>query len=82
MDKQVLQSTKAVKETSHYAIAILHENEFHLTPLRGIVHLRPSFGYLDKADKRSTEKAKDMGDGKQLKYSITFYIIVFRIIFM
>lgn len=65
MDKQILQSTRALPDTSNYAVAMYHDRELHITPLRGIVHLRPSFPYLDKSDKRAKEEAKDQGDGKQ-----------------
>ena len=64
MDKQILQSTRALPDTSKYAVAVYHDNELHITPLRGIVHLRPSFTYLDKSDKRAKEEAKDHGEGK------------------
>ncbi|XP_067005407.2 DNA-directed RNA polymerase III subunit RPC5 isoform X2 [Anabrus simplex] len=63
MDKQILESTRAVTDASRYAVGILHDKEFHLTPVQGIVHLRPSFSYLDKSDKRAKELAKEMGEG-------------------
>ncbi|PNF16672.1 hypothetical protein B7P43_G05410 [Cryptotermes secundus] len=62
MDKQILQSTRALPDTSKYAVAMYHDRELHITPLRGIVHLRPSFPYLDKSDKRAKEEAKDQGE--------------------
>jgi DNA-directed RNA polymerase-3 subunit RPC5 len=62
MDKQILQSTRALPDTSKYAVAVYHDNELHITPLRGIVHLRPSFVYLDKSDKRAKEEAKEHGE--------------------
>ena len=64
MDKQILQSTRALPDASKYAVAVYHDNELHITPLRGIVHLRPSFVYLDKSDKRAKEEAKEHGEGK------------------
>jgi len=64
MDKQILQSTRALPDTSKYAVAVYHDSELHITPLRGIVHLRPSFLYLDKSDKRAKEEAKEHGEGK------------------
>ncbi|XP_069692182.1 DNA-directed RNA polymerase III subunit RPC5 [Periplaneta americana] len=62
MDKQLLQSTRALADTNNYAVAVYHDNELHITPLRGIVHLRPSFSYLDKSDKRAKEEAKEQGE--------------------
>jgi DNA-directed RNA polymerase-3 subunit RPC5 len=64
MDKQILQSTRALSDVSKYAVAVYHDSELHITPLRGIVHLRPSFVYLDKSDKRAKEEAKEHGEGK------------------
>nr|CAD7202270.1 unnamed protein product [Timema douglasi] len=62
MDKLVLTSTRAVMNASNYAVALVHENEMHVTALRGLLHLRPSFAYLDKSDKRAKEEAKDQGE--------------------
>nr|CAD7586758.1 unnamed protein product [Timema genevievae] len=62
MDKLVLTSTRAVMNASNYAVAVVHENELHVTALRGLLHLRPSFAYLDKSDKRAKEEAKDQGE--------------------
>ena len=64
MDKQVLESTRAVSDTTNYAMAVFHDKELHITPLQGIVYLRPSFGYLDLSDKRAREEAKEQGEGK------------------
>jgi DNA-directed RNA polymerase-3 subunit RPC5 len=71
MDKQILQSTRALSDTSKYAVAVYHDGELHITPLRGVVHLRPSFMYLDKSDKRAKEEAKEHGEGKHLSVSAT-----------
>jgi DNA-directed RNA polymerase-3 subunit RPC5 len=65
MDKQILQSTRAVSDTNNYAVAVYHDSELHITPLQGIVHLRPSFSYLDKSDRLAREEAKEHGEGKQ-----------------
>lgn len=60
MDKQSFISTKAVDDCSKYAVGIVHGNEIHITPLKGIIQLRPHFPYLDRSDKRArdTEKAQ------------------------
>ncbi|KAJ9580202.1 hypothetical protein L9F63_004145, partial [Diploptera punctata] len=63
MDKQVLESTRALSDTNNCAVAVYHDKELHITPLQGIVHLRPSFGYLDMSDKRAKEEAKEQGEG-------------------
>ena len=48
MDKQVLSSTHSGLSTARYVIGTLKESELHLTPLHSMVHMRPSFSYLDK----------------------------------
>ena len=60
MDKQVLTSTKAVNEAAsgRYAVGILGGNELHMTPLKGIVHLRPNLEYLDKSDKTAKSEGR------------------------
>jgi hypothetical protein len=64
MDKQILQSTRAMSDTSNYAVAVYHDSELHITPLQGIVHLCPSFTYLDKSDRLAREEAKEHGESK------------------
>ncbi len=41
---------------TRYAVGILDANELHLTPLSGVLSLRPSLSYLDKSDR--TAKAE------------------------
>nr|CAD7458170.1 unnamed protein product [Timema tahoe] len=65
MDKLVLTSTRAVMNASNYAVAVVHENELHVTALRGLLHLRPSFAYLDKSDKRAKEEGEDISGGEE-----------------
>ena len=50
MDRQVLSSTQAVRDTNRYAVGILDQNELHITPLEGVLSLRPSMEYLDQSD--------------------------------
>jgi DNA-directed RNA polymerase-3 subunit RPC5 len=76
MDKQILQSTRALSDTSKYAVAVYHDGELHITPLRGIVHLRPSFIYLDKSDKRAKEEAKEHGEGKYHSVSAAYNVSI------
>ena len=56
MDRQVLSSTQAVRDTNRYAVGILDQNELHITPLEGVLSLRPSMEYLDQSD--NTAKGK------------------------
>ncbi|NXK24804.1 RPC5 polymerase, partial [Arenaria interpres] len=67
MDKQTFCSTQAASNVSRYAAAIYKKGELHLTPLHGILQLRPSFTYLDKADAkhREREAANEGGDSSQ-----------------
>eukprot|EP00095_Tigriopus_kingsejongensis_P006678 maker-scaffold25_size650667-snap-gene-0.17 protein:Tk06678 transcript:maker-scaffold25_size650667-snap-gene-0.17-mRNA-1 annotation:"dna-directed rna polymerase iii subunit rpc5" len=62
MDKQILSSTKAVKDASRYAVGILGGNELHITPLQGILHLRPNLDYLDKSDKTAKAEGRTLDD--------------------
>ncbi|XP_033907518.1 DNA-directed RNA polymerase III subunit RPC5-like [Acipenser ruthenus] len=67
MDKQTFSSIQATTNTSRYAAAVFRKGELHLTPLHGILQLRPSFSYLDKADSkhREREAANEGGDSSQ-----------------
>ncbi|XP_011372744.1 DNA-directed RNA polymerase III subunit RPC5 [Pteropus vampyrus] len=67
MDKQTFCSSQTTSNTSRYAAALYRRGELHLTPLRGILQLRPSFSYLDKADAkhREREAAHEAGDSSQ-----------------
>ena len=47
---------QAIKNASNYAVGIYNGSELHLTPIRGVVSLKPSLNYLDKSDK--TAKAE------------------------
>ena len=50
MDKQVIASIPTGVSPNRYVAGTYRDGELHLTPLKGIVQLRPSFGYLDRAD--------------------------------
>lgn len=67
MDKQTFTSIQATTNTSRYAAAIFRKGELHVTPLQGILQMRPSFSYLDKADgkHREREAANEGGDSSQ-----------------
>ncbi|XP_053327192.1 DNA-directed RNA polymerase III subunit RPC5 [Spea bombifrons] len=67
MDKQTFSSIQAASNTSRYAAAVYRKGEIHVTPLHGILQMRPSFTYLDKADSkfREREAANEAGDSSQ-----------------
>uniref|UniRef100_A0A3Q3IPR9 DNA-directed RNA polymerase III subunit RPC5 C-terminal domain-containing protein n=1 Tax=Monopterus albus TaxID=43700 RepID=A0A3Q3IPR9_MONAL len=67
MDKQTFSSIQATTNTSRYAAAVFRKGELHITPLTGILQMRPSFSYLDKADNKTREKeaANEGGDSSQ-----------------
>ncbi|XP_046342600.1 DNA-directed RNA polymerase III subunit RPC5-like [Haliotis rufescens] len=68
MDKQVLTSSTCSMSTNRYAAGVLKDGELHLTPLHGLVQLRPGFSYLDHADTRpkpDLTAAGDVGDSSQ-----------------
>uniref|UniRef100_UPI00398F3D95 DNA-directed RNA polymerase III subunit RPC5 isoform X2 n=1 Tax=Pristiophorus japonicus TaxID=55135 RepID=UPI00398F3D95 len=67
MDKQIFSSIQSAVNTSRYAAAVYRKGELHITPLHGILQLRPSFSYLDKADAkhREREAANEAGDSSQ-----------------
>ncbi|XP_029043499.1 DNA-directed RNA polymerase III subunit RPC5 [Osmia bicornis bicornis] len=62
MDKTVLQSSRALPNCSNYAVGIFQDGELHITPLKGVIQMRPQFSYLDKSDKRVRDEAKNMGE--------------------
>ncbi|KAM4624424.1 DNA-directed RNA polymerase III subunit RPC5 [Polymixia lowei] len=67
MDKQTFSSIQAATNISRYAAAVFRKGELHVTPLHGILQMRPSFTYLDKADSkhREREAANEGGDSSQ-----------------
>lgn len=75
MDKIVLCSTRALPNCANYAIGIFQDGELHITPLKGIVQMRPQFTYLDKGDKKAKEEAKIMGEGNCVSHLYDHSII-------
>ncbi|XP_068610557.1 DNA-directed RNA polymerase III subunit RPC5 [Brachionichthys hirsutus] len=67
MDKQTFSSIQAATDVSRYAAAVFRKGELHVTPLTGILQMRPSFSYLDKADGKTREReaANEGGDSSQ-----------------
>ncbi|CAK9834119.1 DNA-directed RNA polymerase III subunit RPC5 [Anthophora retusa] len=62
MDKTLLYSSRALPNCSNYAVGVFQDGELHITPLRGIIQMRPQFNYLDKSDKRVRDEAKNLGE--------------------
>ncbi|XP_024940952.1 DNA-directed RNA polymerase III subunit RPC5 isoform X2 [Cephus cinctus] len=62
MDKTVLESSRALPDCSNYAVGVFQDGDLHITPLKGVIQLRPQFNYLDKSDKRAKEEAKNTGE--------------------
>ena len=61
MDKITYTSTKALLDPGRFAVGILIDNELHLNPLHGILHVKPSFPYLDKSDKSLKDAGAETG---------------------
>ena len=59
MDKQLLSSAPVGVDTKRYAIGSIRNGELHLTPLTGILQLRPNFSYLDRAEARQQKRNAD-----------------------
>ncbi|KAL7753686.1 hypothetical protein RI367_000617 [Sorochytrium milnesiophthora] len=51
LDKQTLRSSFIPAKTN-YMVAVIREDELHLTPIAGTVQLRPSLDYLDQIDQK------------------------------
>ncbi|XP_074653463.1 DNA-directed RNA polymerase III subunit RPC5-like [Tubulanus polymorphus] len=60
MDKQILISDPNVVSMKQYAVGLFKNGELHITPLHGLIQLKPGFTYLDKADSR--QKSENDGD--------------------
>ena len=58
----MLVSTKAHLDTSRYAVGILGSNEFHVTPISSVLHMRPDLKYLDKSDKTAKAEGRALDD--------------------
>ena len=60
MDKMVLQSSRSTPTSrNNLAVGVYQDGELHLTPVSGVIELRPAFNYFDKQDKRSKDDNKD-----------------------
>lgn len=73
---RTFESTK-IEKLSHYCVGVYRDGELHLTPIQGILQLRPSLSYIDKAaddieqDDMVTEEDESTGALKQEEDSST-----------
>jgi len=65
MDKQTLTGSSPVSSTGRYALAIMDNGELHLTPVEGVLQLRPSLGYMDKSDKTARLEGRNNLDSAE-----------------
>ena len=78
LDKIVLQSSRALPNCNNYAIGICQDNELHLTPLKGILQMRPEFNYLEKPEKKGRDDVKNAADGIETFIKSTKYLQLFQ----
>ncbi|EFX88642.1 hypothetical protein DAPPUDRAFT_206352 [Daphnia pulex] len=73
MDKITYTSTKALLDPGRFAVGIVVDNELHLNPLHGILHVKPNFPYLDKSEKnlKDTDEPTESGDEEEVAEQIT-----------
>ncbi|KAK3725000.1 hypothetical protein QZH41_017477, partial [Actinostola sp. cb2023] len=75
MDKQLLVSSRASVGASRYAMGILREGELHITPLLGVLQLRPNFDYMNKGEanviQASTNQDEDSQDEEEEAKALT-----------
>jgi DNA-directed RNA polymerase-3 subunit RPC5 len=57
MDKQLLVSSNGAlgNMNKHYCCGLLKSNQLHLTPLEGVIQMRPSYEYFDIYEKKVKE---------------------------
>nr|CAG4649404.1 EOG090X07NA [Scapholeberis mucronata] len=65
MDKITYTSTKADVDPRRFAVGILIDNELHINPIHGILHVKPSFPYLDKSDKAVKDSGVDADSAEE-----------------
>ncbi|CAL1678401.1 unnamed protein product [Lasius platythorax] len=62
MDKVVLTSERTMSDCSNLAIGVFQDDELHITPLNGMLHMKLQCDYLDENDKRGKDGAKGTGE--------------------
>lgn len=74
MNKITYSSTKAEIKPGRFTVGYVSNNELHLSPIHGILHMKPSFPYLDKADSKPAKKdAKDKDNGVDTAGRLLFF---------
>lgn len=63
MDKQTYVSSVSVQNVDRFVVGVMKDGELHLTPIRQIYQMRPSFTYFDKQDTRTKAEKKDEDSG-------------------
>jgi hypothetical protein len=90
MDKLTYSSTKAQLKPGRYTVGCIVDDELHLNPIHGILHMKPSFPYLDKSDKKLKNAEKDQEKkqngmentaGKLYSQSNLFHVYLFHVIY-
>lgn len=60
----MLTSERTMSDCSNLAIGVFQDDELHITPLNGMLHMKLQCDYLDESDKRGKDTAKGTGEGK------------------
>ncbi|EFN72235.1 DNA-directed RNA polymerase III subunit RPC5 [Camponotus floridanus] len=58
MDKIVLTSERTMSDCSNLAVGVFQDDELHITPLNGMLHMKLQCDYLDENDKRNKDGTK------------------------
>lgn len=77
MDRQTFISSKPIENIDRYVLGILQDNELHISPIKGILQMRPNFTYFDKMDKRTKEEQAatnnaDTGEDEPKQVTVKF----------
>lgn len=71
MDKQSYVSSTSVHGVDRFMAALIRNGEIHLTPIKNMYQMRPSFSYFDKQDKRSKAENKQDDDEEEEARQVT-----------
>lgn len=62
LEKQTLTSSTAADKPRNHAVGAFRNGELHLTPIKGIVEMRPNLPYLDQADVSNVKCKAETGE--------------------
>ncbi|XP_011634494.1 DNA-directed RNA polymerase III subunit RPC5-like [Pogonomyrmex barbatus] len=65
MDKLVLTSERALPDCSNFAVGVFQDDELHITPLKGMLHMKLQCDYLDENDKHVRDGTKGEDDAEE-----------------